>query len=342
MESNRSSKLNHYEFSLVSSFINSFIIEKRKATDIDADTVGTLDKSNDKVGEKPLTDKKKTLPPTSTYMLLIPRTIKATATAPQYNPVVQSLEGFIRKAIASFKETNSMGSLEIEAKLGIFTAATASNPQSSLSSLTRFRLPVTTPTVLVSPCSSFTRFESNMPPAYHACFNKLLNALVSEGKLLYERQKTRDVFMSDGSRKSYNSNDGQESSQLLAQVKKTRISDWNLLCPNLPFDVRVSASIETPVVDTINTVIHPSKPARIKNRMSYSNRLGKRDFAIDLTQVHSSQASREMSHELEIEFIDGKSLVESANDGQAPAVFVEKVTDFWRLISNLIASFPQQ
>lgn len=93
-------------------------------------------------------------------------------------------------------------------------------------------------------------FESDMSPAQHAKINELLNSAVehSEGKFKYKRQQETDLFYRDpdGGGKIRVTKES-KSFQTIAAIKKIRIADLNIFCPNMAFDYRISINVEEPI-----------------------------------------------------------------------------------------------
>jgi len=111
---------------------------------------------------------------------------------------------------------------------------------------------------------------------------------------------------------------------VLARIVKIRLADIDILCPEDPFDVRISVNIEIDLnhrKDIDHSLIisqqnhdekdkeHENRPDRHKNRLSYVHSA----YSIDLTQVTYNTAAQQehKTHELEVE-VDAKLLREQA------------------------------
>jgi hypothetical protein len=197
--------------------------------------------------------------------------------------------------------------VEIEAKLGLLVDKGTNR---------RIALPVLTETVLSTNDEHRFRFESSMTAAQHEHYNRLLNELVvntakegySGAKVEYKHTRETDRFYQStgggrGSARIRVTTD-QKDGKILDVVEKIRVANLNVFCPKLSLDYRISVNIEKPAEFS-----QGSQPSfeRNKDRLSYSHQI----FKVDLTQVKGASGpthAPEVSHELELEFIDPELL----------------------------------
>lgn len=123
----------------------------------------------------------------------------------------------------------------------------------------RIQLPVRSETIVEM--QQGWRFESDMSEVQHAKINELLNLAVehSKGKVRYERQQEVDLFFADpsGGGKIRVTKDA-ASFKTKAVIKKTRIADLNIFCPNFAFDYRISVNVEEPSSTFLTSPDHRS------------------------------------------------------------------------------------
>ncbi|KAF9583805.1 mRNA-capping enzyme subunit beta, partial [Lunasporangiospora selenospora] len=256
--------------------------------------------------------------------------------------------------------------VEIEAKLGILT---------DLSTRSRIELPVRNEVVLTPQNRpAWYRFSSDMTLAQHAHFNRVLNERfkrlsVKEAKehISYAHTKEVDQFYQGGPDGKVRVTRDQSTNKVIENgtVKKERIADLDVYSPRNPFDFRVSVNVEVPKPLPTGTVSHE----RHKDRVSYRHH----NFKIDLTQVKTMNSaksgpsqqqhnysrmrpvggdpSQELTHELEIEFVDAGALVHErkvrlsgGNSNGAPDRFMDVVGSFVNNIRGLLVrgQIPQQ
>ncbi|KAI8368186.1 mRNA triphosphatase CET1 [Radiomyces spectabilis] len=189
--------------------------------------------------------------------------------------------------------------VEIEAKLGVFVDKRTHR---------RIDIGAKTETVLTD-CRS-VRFESDMPLEQHRHFNKMLNDLVNKTqardykgeRIRYKHTKETDRFY-EGGRSRIRVTTDQQTGQIVPNgiIEKIRIADLNIHSPMQPLDYRISINIEMPR----NKPTNMPNYERNKDRLSYQHG----GFNFDLTQVKGApNKDEDMRHELELEFIDAKSL----------------------------------
>lgn len=181
--------------------------------------------------------------------------------------------------------------LEIEAKLGIIVDRQSQN---------RYNCPIYSATALIH--QDFMNFNSDMDIKQHQFFNELLNSSVQKGILKYKRRKEIDRMYYDKGRLRVTTD---ENGGFITAIRKNRIANLEILLPNSPLDIRISVNIEEPAskVDDLG----PPDIKRDKNRVSYE----KAPIRIDLTQVKQFKNENNFdiqTHELEVEFINGKQL----------------------------------
>lgn len=107
-----------------------------------------------------------------------------------------------------------------------------------------------------------------------------------------------------------------KTSEMKAQIIKTRVADLEIYNPNDLFDYRISISLETPWNGPESHLISATEQAhdRLKDRLSYKHR----DYQIDLTQIShpNTRVTGEHDHEVEIE-INNESFLAALNDARA-------------------------
>ncbi|CAG8452073.1 15073_t:CDS:2 [Dentiscutata heterogama] len=182
--------------------------------------------------------------------------------------------------------------VEIEAKLGILVNK---NMQ------TRVNLPVISETVISPYDDGWFTFQSNMTTAQHRNFNNLLNERVIQtkppykgGSVEYKHLYETDRFYSGTGAGKVRVTIDQKTNKIIdgGIIKKTNVAHLNIYSPNTHLDYRISINIEKP------------------NRLSYIHQL----FKIDLTQKQKlpdgTQPSPDLTHELEVEFLNPRILLE--------------------------------
>ncbi|CAO3675675.1 unnamed protein product [Umbelopsis vinacea] len=148
------------------------------------------------------------------------------------------------------------------------------------------------------------RFQSDMSLDQHRQYNVMLNEMVQkppEGeKVKYKHTRERDRFFKLRNGKKIRVTTDQQTGEIVPNgvLEKTRIADLNIYSPNQAFDYRISVSLESPA--SIPEGSHMYE--RNKDRLSYSHG----NIQFDLTQVKSpdSTGQQDVTHELELEFID--------------------------------------
>ncbi|KAJ2957954.1 hypothetical protein NQZ79_g6418 [Umbelopsis isabellina] len=121
-------------------------------------------------------------------------------------------------------------------------------------------------------------------------------------------------------------------------LEKTRVADINIYSPNQAFDYRISVSLESPVLLKTASVPEGSHMfERNKDRLSYSQG----NIQFDLTQVKSpdSIGQQDVTHELELEFIDASILAaekrkQAQGEASEFANMIEVFLDNARMLSK--------
>jgi polynucleotide 5'-triphosphatase len=162
------------------------------------------------------------------------------------------------------------GTVEVEAKLGLLIDK-RSNQRLRLSM-------VGSESVLLDDHS--IRFVPDMTMQHHATFNRLLNKLVSDGKLKYTHRKETDRFYTPKGQPRIRETIDTASGKSLAVITKEKIRHINIYSPLTPFDIRISLSREAPAEMEKGLAVQME---RHKDRMSYENS----NCHVDLTQVKS-------------------------------------------------------
>ncbi|EKM51617.1 uncharacterized protein PHACADRAFT_261863 [Phanerochaete carnosa HHB-10118-sp] len=216
---------------------------------------------------------------------------------------VEPMDEFIRE-VADFVHHTIMnrpdrgGVVEVEAKIGVLREKASGQ---------RLVFPVLVETIL-SPNSFDTRFESNMSPAQHKHFNKLLNELKLKSSqpghpsspLEYTHLHLIDNFYASDDpqdREKIRVTRHEKSGEVVAVMRKVRLGSIDIYCPKRHADWRISVNMEIPVPPPLGSPTLTRK----KDRMSYTHE----EFTIDLTQVTSAtgpNSKPEILHELEVEF----------------------------------------
>ncbi|KNE72222.1 hypothetical protein AMAG_16706 [Allomyces macrogynus ATCC 38327] len=188
--------------------------------------------------------------------------------------------------------------VEIEAKLGrIIDKRTGQ----------RLALPVRSETVVVD--TTELRFESDMTVAQHKAFNGVLNQLVQRGKLRYRHSKEIDVFYRKGRDDKVRVTLEGKTRQVLPgrTITKQRLASLDVYCPSAPLDYRISINLEIPT--KIPTEVMPDTRERHKDRLSYTHELVQVDLTQVTIKVGPNDPNPQLSHELEVEFIDAAKAI---------------------------------
>ncbi|CAG8674618.1 17884_t:CDS:2, partial [Acaulospora morrowiae] len=196
--------------------------------------------------------------------------------------------------------------VEIEAKLGILKDNHTKQ---------RIKMNVLCETI-ISPDLKHLKFETNMSAAQHKHFNCILNERVVKTKppypgapVEYKHLYETDRIYENKIRVTTDSKTGEVVKG--GVVEKVRIANLDIYSPNTQLDYRITVNSERPVEMPTGRIVHE----RNKDRLSYTHQL----FKIDLTQVKGPEKARnfdgtmppqDVSHELEVEFIDPQVLIE--------------------------------
>ncbi|CAG8454455.1 9244_t:CDS:2 [Paraglomus occultum] len=268
-------------------------------------------------------------------MPLLPRRLELSILGGRpVNDLVKVVSDFLYKYI---NEPN----IEIEAKLGVLIDKNTKN---------RLFLPVACEAVIDPNDSLNSRltFSSDMTLEQHKSFNEILNKRFSEthdrnyqgARMTYIHTKDTDRFynIERGGRVRVTTRKGQVIENGI--VEKSRLANLNIFSPRTRLDYRITVNIETP--RELPTGRHHYE--RIKDRMSYTHQI----FKFDLTQVtipetknasgRDPRSNKELTHELEIEFIDPRVLlIERQNfEKKRPDRFIEIVEIFLNNIQQLV------
>jgi polynucleotide 5'-triphosphatase len=193
--------------------------------------------------------------------------------------------------------------VEIEAKLGVLLDKKTRE---------RIRLPVYCETVINPHDDRWLLFESNMTLEQHKSFNELLNNRFIETKSPSHRGQCIEYKHTYEIDNFYETKHGRirvtrdrKTGKIIEGgiVQKVRVADLNIYSPNTKLDYRISVNMEIP--KEMPEGQHSFE--RNKDRLSYTHQIVK----IDLTQVKvSDRGSQDLTHELEVEFINPKILLE--------------------------------
>jgi len=208
---------------------------------------------------------------------------------------IREVADFIHHMIVTRPERG--GIVEVEAKVGVLREKASGQ---------RLSFPVLVETIL-APDLLDTRFESNMSPAQHKHFNKLLNDLKLKSSqpgypsspLEYTHLHLVDNFYPSDNpqdRDKIRVTRHEKSGEVVAVMRKVRLGSLDIYCPKRHADWRISVNMEIPVPPPLGTPML----TRRKDRMSYTHE----EFTIDLTQVTSTagpNSKPEVLHELEVE-----------------------------------------
>ncbi|WVO15693.1 hypothetical protein L204_103354 [Cryptococcus depauperatus] len=204
--------------------------------------------------------------------------------------------------------TVGLENVEIEVKIGQLIALTESGQpprRIHMPSLSEMILPHDFP---VGP------FVATLERSHHKSLNDLLNRATESqmklssnaGRLEFSRHRLTDSFYDTGGhggkvRVSRNTKTG----EVVACIRKKRIADMNVFCPGMPYDLRISVSVEEPC----NIPSSSPKGTRIKDRASYRHQI----CQVDLTSVYMPSAKdptkQDLTCEIEIEVLDVPALL---------------------------------
>ncbi|WWC87344.1 uncharacterized protein L201_002233 [Kwoniella dendrophila CBS 6074] len=214
--------------------------------------------------------------------------------------------------------TAGLENVEIEIKLGILMSV--SDPQ-GINPSRRIRLP-TQSEMIVPPDYPLGPFHATMHPNQHKTLNNLLNQAAqssvnltsNQGKVHFSRSKLTDSFHGGGSGNRSGKvrvSRSRETGQIVEVVKKRRIADLNVYCPNAAFDWRISVNVEEPY-DMPDT---PPTMTRDKDRASYKHQVCQVDLTHVMSKHDNSQTKPVSSFELEIEILDVPTLLAEGQAG---------------------------
>lgn len=129
--------------------------------------------------------------------------------------------------------------------------------------------------------------------------------------------------------------DSASGTMINAQVKQN-LGHLSIHQPNRAMDIRISANVEVPVsLESVKDqdLSQPAIIKRKKDRISYEVSSG--FLTVDLTQVTQTQnyggnaGNNQVKHELEVEVIDPKKLMDSPEAFQS---FVDSIRELCQLI----------
>ncbi|CAB90131.1 mRNA-capping enzyme subunit beta [Schizosaccharomyces pombe] len=234
-------------------------------------------------------------------------------------PIVPDTTKVISNFLTHYLITEPVEHVEIEAKLGTLIDLETQN---------RFEFPVMNETILNPEFNLRTRFESDMTASEHKYLNEFLNQAFRDsqkpGRLpfAYKHTKQVDLFYEteDNSRDKIRVSKNQSDNQVLACVKKRRVADLFLYCPNDAFDIRISISDELPV--SMPSGNQQPSLTRLKDRVGYVHQ----EIKIDLTKTTQNDPVYDTTerHELEVEFgniADLRDRAQKAKDGMEAPLF---------------------
>ncbi|KAF7503195.1 hypothetical protein GJ744_004228 [Endocarpon pusillum] len=245
-----------------------------------------------------------------------------------YEELTRYICDMIYNTIGNAEPPTDGAVFEIEAKLGEIH---------NIEEGRRIRLPVMTETIFdKNQFGPPTRFESSMNVEQHKALNSYLNTLCAESQqaprtpMFYDHPRETDTFYSltpageaslPLSIRTYLNPKHRPRVRITTsqpppsaagspaavpvvkrRIIKSRIADFDVLCPSLAFDFRISISIESPfdgpddVLVKVNDAGAGGAGDREKDRVSYRHLA----YQIDLTQVSYPNSSKR-EHELEIE-----------------------------------------
>ncbi|CAG8484127.1 12576_t:CDS:2 [Ambispora gerdemannii] len=270
---------------------------------------------------------------------------------------------FVRFVSDFLYEHVNKDNIEIEAKLGVLL---------SKDTKTRIDMPVTCETIIHRSEEHRCQFESNMTPQQHCHFNNILNARVNHtmnpsyqgAPVKYKHTKETDRFYRTESGNKIRVTTDQSSGQILegGVVEKIRIANLNIYSPNTHLDYRITVNIEKPRLNLswvgllfcVKGPMPKSQPdfERNKDRMTYLHQI----FKFDLTQVKIPERpsqngvrapSQEVTHELEVEFVDPTILLRERQkiEKGLPNRFMEVVEVFLdniRILAKKDMDCPQE
>ncbi|KAM3582389.1 mRNA-capping enzyme subunit beta [Umbelopsis sp. WA50703] len=173
----------------------------------------------------------------------------------------------------------------------------------------------------------------------HKQYNVMLNELVQKSpggeRVKYKHTRERDRFYKLSNGRKIRVTTDQQTGEIVPNgvLEKTRIADLNIYSPNQAFDYRISVSLESPA--SIPEGSHMFE--RNKDRLSYSQG----NIQFDLTQVKSpdSIGQQDVTHELELEFIDANLLAaekrkQAQGEASEFANMIEVFLDNARMLSK--------
>ncbi|KAG2177089.1 hypothetical protein INT43_007745 [Umbelopsis isabellina] len=217
--------------------------------------------------------------------------------------------------------------------------------------------------ILIPDNSIRIRFQSDMSLSQHKQYNVMLNELVQKPpggeRVKYKHTRERDRFYKLPYGRKIRVTTDQQTGEIVPNgvLEKTRVADINIYSPNQAFDYRISVSLESPglyhVFVDLSTKPRPmlisvtqnaaSIPEgshmfeRNKDRLSYSQG----NIQFDLTQVKSpdSIGQQDVTHELELEFIDASILAaekrkQAQGEASEFANMIEVFLDNARMLSK--------
>ncbi|ORY23816.1 CYTH-like domain-containing protein [Naematelia encephala] len=210
--------------------------------------------------------------------------------------------------------------IEIEMKLG--TVMAVANPSQQPQ---RVRMP-TWSEMILPPDYPTGGFVANMLKHRNKQLNQLLNtaaaaAQTSPVPVRFFRARHTDSFHDSGrGDKVRVTRDRDNEDQVVAVIKKKRLSNLNVYNPNQALDWRVSVSIEEPCkslllnmnqADAVSGEM-PSGPItmiREKDRACYQHQLCQVDLTVVTTKSPKTGQATGVSYELEIEILDVPTLI---------------------------------
>ncbi|PWN44053.1 mRNA triphosphatase CET1 [Ceraceosorus guamensis] len=175
------------------------------------------------------------------------------------------------------------------------------------------------------------RFQSNMTQEQHKSLNTTLNALVPK-RMIYSRLREHDSLHANRVRVTREHGSKEIKSGPGGIIRKERVADMNVFCPNHNLDYRISLNWELPIQSPPQD---QPQLTRDKNRLCYQNP----HFQVDLTAVDSSDNPGVPSHELELEFRDAGSLLREAHNYRSEVSPNRTSPEEWTPYEDLILVF---
>ncbi|WVQ76623.1 hypothetical protein IAR50_006296 [Cryptococcus sp. DSM 104548] len=207
--------------------------------------------------------------------------------------------------------------IEIEIKLGMFhNFPQAGQPPRRIS------LPSLSETI-IPPDYPIGSFVSTLANQHHKSLNALLNRAVESqaslprdaGRIYFKRSKLIDSFYEvkeegGGGGKVRVSRD-KMTGEVVESVRKRRVGDCNVFCPQSVYDFRISVNTEEPC----EVPEGPPKIIREKDRACYSHQICRVDLTSVQTFAKPSDPQCRPSHsfELEIEVLNCQRLLAEGN-----------------------------